>query len=99
MDEHDDTFETSSNREDACTVLWSKPPTLEEAQDIVGGYVEMVELRDLELFYHYDTSKIQMLVDEEGIMKSLPINETASRLSGRLIRGPALFLVEGALWK
>ena len=99
FNENKEWMEDVIDNHDMCQVLWQTPPTLEEAQEIVGGYVEMVELNDLNLFFHYDTSLIQLLVDEEGLLKGLPVNNLASRLSGRTIVGSALFLVEGALWK
>jgi len=53
------------------TVLRECRPTLKEVQDLVGGYVEMV------------TSKegVQLLCDEDGRSKSLPINHNASAQS------------------
>ena len=44
-------------------------PSLEQAQKFVGGYVEMVRVNDGEL-----------LINEDGKTKHLPINDDASRL-------------------
>lgn len=44
--------------------------TLEELQKAVGGYIEIVHIdRDFD-----------MVVNEEGKLKMLPVNETATRL-------------------
>ncbi len=56
--------------------------TLREAQKMIGGYVEVVYLRDGRI----------MLADEEGLLKSLPLNRAASRMAGRPIVGPALVM-------
>lgn len=56
--------------------------TLREAQKMVGGYVEVVYLRDGRI----------LLADEEGLLKGLPLNRAASRMAGRPIVGPALVM-------
>ena len=55
---------------------------LREVQKMVGGYVEVVYLRDGRI----------MLVDEEGLLKQLPINRAASLMAGRPIVGNALVM-------
>tara|TARA_R100000426_G_scaffold10584_1_gene11205 strand:- start:848 stop:1120 length:273 start_codon:yes stop_codon:yes gene_type:complete len=45
-------------------------PTLKEAQDYVGGYIEKVELRNGDA----------MLICEEGLMKGSPINYLATTI-------------------
>ena len=57
-----------------------KELSLEEAQEIVGGYVEMVRL----------TRDKIMLVDEEGLLKRLPYNIPATVVAGRHIVGTAI---------
>jgi len=52
-------------------------PTLEEAQKVVGGYVELVDLERLGC----------LLVDEEGRLKRKPINEQATKLYNQLFDG------------
>lgn len=65
-------------------------PTLEQAQEIVGGYVEMV---------HSPTDPdIQILVNEEGLLKELPFNEEATKMCGTGIVGPAIVLKGNARW-
>lgn len=54
-------------------------PTLEEAQAIVGGYVEAV--------YPRKTPSNVLLVDEEGHCKEKPLNEHGSELYGGAIVG------------
>ena len=56
--------------------------TLREVQKMVGGYVEVVYLRDGRI----------LLADEEGLLKGLPLNRAASRMAGRPIVGPALVM-------
>ena len=70
------------------TTITDKRPTLKEAQDIVGGYVEMV----------IDNDKMQLMVDEEGLLKNLPFNPEASKMADRHIVGNALVLKGSAMW-
>lgn len=77
------------------TILTEKPPTLKEAQTIVGGYVERLVLPDTRI----------MLMNEDGILRQLPINEDASLLTlpagggiGHFIVGNVVIL-EGAAQK
>jgi hypothetical protein len=65
-------------------------PTLEQAQEFVGGYVELVGSR----LY----PKTQLLVDEDGLCKKSAVNLTASRIAGMLIVGNALVLTGKARW-
>lgn len=56
--------------------------SLEEMQAAVGGYIERVTIRGGEIY-----------VDEEGLLKGLPLNQKASELAGRDLVGNALVLV------
>jgi len=56
-------------------------PTLEQAQAIIGGWIEMITVGDM-----------QIIFDEEGLIKQLPINEKASEMFGRPLYGPVLIL-------
>jgi len=67
--------------------LKDKPPTLEEAQAFVGGYVELIRV-----------GKGQLLVNEEGRLRKLEHNVEASDLAGQFIVGNALFLTGKARW-
>jgi hypothetical protein len=71
-----------------CKILIDNPPTLSEAQKAVGGYVEVVELRDGR----------QMLVNEEGLPKGLPPNKNASLIANQMILGNVLILDGDAKW-
>jgi hypothetical protein len=53
---------------------------LAELQDIVGGLIECVPLTNGKL----------LIVDEEGLLKSLPINTKASLLARQRIVGTAV---------
>lgn len=70
--------------------LSDKRPSLEEAQKLVGGYVQMITL----------TNGSQMLVDEDGISKNLPFNLYASVQAGDYapIYGDVLILSGVARW-
>lgn len=70
------------------TILEHTRPTLREAQAIVDGYVELVQL----------ASGDQLLVNEEGLLRGLPLNEKASALAGRYIVGNAIILKGKARW-
>ena len=54
--------------------------TLKEMQTAVGGLIELVTLRDGK----------HLICNEEGLLRSLPINEEASQLAGRMIVGNAI---------
>lgn len=62
--------------------------SLAEAQDLVGGYVTVMRMRDGR----------QMLVDEDGLLKRLPHNEVASALMGFGIVGNVMILKEDSRW-
>lgn len=70
-----------------------KPPTLEEAQKFVEGYVEAISL-----------GEDQLLVNEEGKLYNLEFNQEATILlvacqgPGRFIVGNALLLKGKARW-
>jgi len=72
------------------TTFKDTPPTLKEAQKIVGGYVEIV-------FCPYSPD-LQLLVNENGLGLSLPLNPEASLIAGQNIVGPAIVLEDNALW-
>jgi len=58
-------------------VFDKQSPSLKEAQEIVGGYVELVNLNGGDA----------MLVNEEGLLQELPYNDKASFLADRLVVG------------
>lgn len=57
--------------------------TLEELQGFVGGYIELVPFKPFPL-----------IVNEEGRLLELPINETATEISGIILVGNVLELSE-----
>jgi hypothetical protein len=59
---------------------------LREAQEIIGGYVEVVRL---------PKGLGKLLVDEEGLLKGLPLNIGASLIAGRTIMGNAIYFASG----
>jgi len=67
-----------------------KQPTLQEAQKIVGGFVEMVRSPT--------NPDIQILVNEEGLIQGLPCNKEATELCDTGIVGNAVILKGNARW-
>ena len=61
-----------------------KKPSLKTVQDLVDGYVELINIPN--------KPDWQMLVNEDGRMKQLPYNEEASKLCGRPVVGHAVIL-------
>jgi len=72
------------------TVMEDKQPTLEQAQKIVGGLVEMV--------HSPKQPEWQILVNEEGLLRGLPHNREATELCGTGIVGHAIILKGDAKW-
>ena len=68
--------------------------SIEELWTIIGGYIEMVDLSWLKKTGQIDPDieAAYMIVDEEGKLKRLPVNEAATKIVlGRdVIAGPAL---------
>lgn len=62
-----------------------KKLSLDEMQKLVGGYIERVTIKGGEMY-----------VDEEGLLKNLPLNQKASELAGRGLVGNALVLMRKA---
>lgn len=59
------------------------------AQELVGGFVELVPMPD-------DT--LQIMVDEDGLIKGLAFNGKASNIAGRPLMGTALIVTGKARW-
>jgi hypothetical protein len=78
------------------TTIEDERPSLEKAQELVGGFVELIEL----------TSGDQLLVNEEGLLKGLPLNEYATYIASHMsnltypygIKGNAVLLQGDARW-
>ena len=60
----------------------SKAFSLQELQDFVGGYIELVQL----------PTKETMVVNEEGRLRELPYNSVASSKAQRLIVGDVIVM-------
>ena len=60
---------------------------LDELQEAIGGYIELVSLTGGKL----------LIVDEEGLLKSLPINTKASMLARKPIVGTAIVCKDNQL--
>jgi hypothetical protein len=65
--------------------------SLEQAQELVGGYVTYVPIPS--------RPDSQMFCDEEGLLKELPVNKEASELAQQTIVGNVIVLSGGARWK
>mgnify|MGYP000108790539 FL=1 len=65
-------------------------PTLKEAQEYVGGMVQIV--------YCPSDPDAQLLVNEEGLLLDLPWNDKATDLAKTGIVGNAIFLKGDAKW-
>jgi hypothetical protein len=72
------------------TVFKETAPTLEEAQKMVGGLVEMVHVPN--------KPNVQVLVNESGLLEGLEFNSEASKLCGQVLVGPAILLEGDAVW-
>ena len=59
--------------------------SLESAQNTVGGYVERVRCPDGTV----------LLVNEEGRLNGLPVNEEASAIAGQMIVGNVIHFAKG----
>jgi len=68
-------------------IITTRSPSLKEAQNAVGGLVQMLTVQDG-----------QLLVNEEGLILRLPSNPTASQMAGQPIVGNALLLKGDAQW-
>ena len=70
------------------------PPSLEEAQRLVGGYVQLLQL----------DADTQMLIDEEGKIKGKPVNTQATDMAsptlffGDVVVGDVVLLRGKAQW-
>jgi hypothetical protein len=57
--------------------------SLEQMQEFVGGYIELVRIR---------IPHRSLIVNEEGWLKEMPVNIEASKLAGQTIVGNALLV-------
>jgi len=66
----------------------SKQPSLEELQETVGGWIEIVPA-------DCGDTVLDLIVHEEGKLLNLPYNPKASEYAGRPIVGTAVLFEEG----
>ena len=69
------------------SIFEEKEPTLEEAQNLVGGYVERIALEGGDV----------LLVNEEGRLTNLELNTEASKLVGIPIVGDVVVVKKEVL--
>ena len=77
---------------------WDTFPILEEMQDIVGGYIERVTISNSyiadEMKDHFDPDGAsEIIVNEEGLLHNLALNEEALMMTGQRFVGPVLLFV------
>ena len=72
---------------DGTTVQLDHRPTFKEAREIVGGYIELVHC----------PPKCTLVVNEEGLMRGLPLNKEATALYGYSTIVGDVIVLEG--WK
>jgi|TARA_R110000823_G_scaffold85148_2_gene191402 hypothetical protein len=77
---------------------WDTFPILGEMQDIVGGYIERVTISNSyiadEMKDHFDPDgSSEIIVNEEGLLHNLALNEEALMMTGQRFVGPVLLFV------
>lgn len=72
-------------------VKFTASPTLEEAQKLVQGYVEMRS-------FTHDGIAAQALFNEDGLLKKMQPNIVASELVGIMLVGPVVILTGSRRW-
>ena len=63
-------------------------PTLAQAESLIGGHVTLV----------FEQGDIQVLADEDSVMKNLEVNSEASGICGVKITGNAIILKGDIKW-
>jgi hypothetical protein len=58
--------------------------TLKEMQELVGGYIEFI----------YTEKKLVLIVNEEGLIISLPVNPMASEIANQVVVGDVIEVPE-----
>ena len=82
---------TDSSLEDLIFAPVPQQPSLEELQDLVGGYVEMMPS------FYLPTNIRSAMVNEEGQLRGLLVNRIASELFGIIILGDVIVEISEAL--
>tara|TARA_B100000768_G_scaffold155942_1_gene153268 strand:+ start:109 stop:312 length:204 start_codon:yes stop_codon:yes gene_type:complete len=63
-------------------------PTLEQAETLIGGQVSLV----------FEQGELQILADQDSVMKNLEVNSEASDMCGVKIMGNAIILKGDTKW-
>ena len=63
-------------------------PTLEQAETLIGGQVSLV----------FEQGDLQILADQDSVMKNLEVNSEASDMCGVKIMGNAIILKGDTKW-
>jgi len=71
--------------------------TLEELQECVKGYIELVKFAGMSSFTHKLPVYTAIVVNEEGLREQLPFNALASELHGGAVVGNALLVTQSEL--
>lgn len=69
-----------------------KHPRMEQLRDIIGGWIEH---HAVSVGLHSPKKTMDMLMDEEGLLKGLPINKEASVMAGYEIVGTVIVYEKG----
>jgi hypothetical protein len=77
---------------DIAHIKFKKKPKLEELQKLVGGYIEMVSVPYLE-----DQGDYVVIVNEEGLVRRLPLNYNMQTLFGGILYGDVVIMERGLL--
>tara|TARA_R110000751_G_scaffold20987_2_gene60854 strand:+ start:213 stop:539 length:327 start_codon:yes stop_codon:yes gene_type:complete len=77
---------------------WMTLPELSEMQDIVEGYIERVTISNAyiadEMKDHFEPEGAsEIIVNEEGLLRNLALNEEALMMTGQRFVGPVLLFV------
>lgn len=77
------TFKTIYSNGEVLEVTQDEKPSLRQMQSIVGGYIQVVYLRN---------NTDVLVVNEEGLLEDLAVNHVASVLGGQYIVGNTILM-------
>ena len=79
--------------DDKISVIYVDVNNIKDLQNAIGGgLVEPVKTQKL---WDYFKAPVFMLVDEEGLLKDLPLNFFGSIMYGTLVHGELILVLEG----
>lgn len=76
-------FKTMYTNGEVLEVIQDEKPSLRQMQSIVGGYIQVVYLRN---------GTDVLVVNEEGLLEDLAVNHVASVLGGQYIVGNTILM-------